>query len=198
MDVNNLYHPMQFYKYETIYDDTPYPLDCFGIAKGRYYIYTDGRIYSIVAKRFLKPFINQAGYLRIGLMLEDGSYKNFSIHRLVAETFIVNIYGFSDVDHVFGNKLDNYYTHLQWCNNPQNKHYASINGQYQHGENRYNSVYSDEFAMEICQQFQDGIPYIDVYKKYCKTKEERSKLGSLIYKLYHRQTRREITDQYTY
>lgn len=200
MNFDHSYQPIIFYKYEFIDDNIGYPLNCFDIAPNNYLIYTDGRIYSLLAKRFLSPFKNQAGYSRIGLKTINGNYKNFSIHRLVGETFIINPFPdlYNDIDHRDGNKDKNHYSNLQWCNNNQNKHYASINGQYEHGEDRYNSVYSDDFAREICTQFQNGIPYIEVYRNYCSNKQEGKTIGSFIYKLYHRKTRKEITDQFKY
>lgn len=193
-------NPMIFYKF--IPDDSIlYPLDnILDIESGIYLISTNGDIFSKLKNDFLKPFINQAGYARIGLKTINGNYKNYSIHRLVGLMFIENPFPdhYTDIDHIYGNKLDNYYMHLQWCNNNQNKYMASINGQYQHGENRYNAVYTDEFAEEICKEFESGIPYLEVYNKYCKTKEERSAIGSFIYKLYHRKTRKEITSKYNY
>ena len=200
MSYDHTYQPMIFYKYEYIDDNVGYPLTCFDIMPGCYLVYPDGRIYSLIVNRFLKPFKNQAGYSRINLRTINGTYKNYSIHRIVADTFIINLFPdfYDDVDHRDGNKDRNHFSNLQWCNNNQNKHYASMNGQYEHGEDRYNAVYSDEFAAEICSQFQEGIPYKEVYKKYCSNKQESSTIGSFIYKLYHRKTRREITDKFKY
>lgn len=82
--------------------------------------------------------------------------------------FIVNPFPeeYTDVDHINGNKSNNKYNNLQWCSNNQNKHIASINGQYEHGENRYNSVYNEKFAREICEKFHAGISYSEVYNYY--------------------------------
>ena len=193
-------NPMIFYKF--IPDDsTLYPLDgILDIEPNMYLISTKGDIFSKLKNGFLKPFINRGGYVRIGLKTIYGTYKNYSVHRLVGIMFIENPFPvfYTDIDHIFGNKLDNYYRHLQWCNNNQNKYLASINGQLQHGEDRYNNVYTNAFAEEICKQFESGIPYLEVYNKYCKTKEERSTIGSFIYRLYHRTSRKDITSKYIY
>lgn len=200
MNINHSFQPMIYYKFKDIRDDIGYPLNCFDILKNSYLIFTDGRVYSLISNKFISQFKNHAGYSRIELKTESGKFRKYSVHRLVAETFIVNpLPGiFTDVDHMYGNKNDNYYMHLQWCSTKQNNYYASLNGQYEHGDNRYNSVYSDDFAKEICQQFQNGVPYMEVYKKYCKDKQDGSTIGSFIYKLYYRKTRRHITDQYIY
>ena len=200
MNFNHAYQPMIYYKYRYIDDSIGYPLTCFNIMPNKYLIYSDGKVFNLKANRFVSTFNNQAGYSRIELQLLDGTTKKFSVHRLVGETFIVNPCPelFTDIDHIYGDKSDNYYLHLQWCSNNQNKHYASENGQYEHGENRYNSVYSDDFAKSICEQFQNGVPYEVIYKMYCNSKKEASTIGSFIYKLYHRKTRKHITDLYNY
>ena len=194
-------NPVIYYKF--IPDDNKlYPIDgIVDIQPGLYLISTDGKVFSKLKNRFLKPFKNHMGYLRIGLQTIDGGYKNYSIHRIVGEMFIVNPYPefYTDIDHIFGDKEDNYYMHLQWCNNNQNKYLASINGQYEHGEDRYNAVYSDDFAEEICRQFEMGISYKEVYRKYCDgSKRDKNTIGSFIYKLYNRRTRRHITSKYNY
>lgn len=197
---NHTINPIVMYKFIPD-DNTLYPIDnILDIQPSLYLISPDGKVFSKLVNRFLKPFKNHMGYSRIGLRTVYGEYKNYSIHRIVGEMFLINPFPdiYNDIDHIFGNKDDNYYKHLQWCDNNQNKYYASMNGQYEHGENRYNAVYSDEFAEEICKQFASGISYESVYKKYCITDKERSTIGSFIYKLYHRKTRREITSKYNY
>lgn len=125
--------------------------------------------------------------------------RNFSIHRLVANAFIINPFPniFTDVNHIDGRKHNNYYMNLEWCTNNANKRYASENGLYQHGDDRYNSVYTDEFAEYLCNLFQNGFSYNDVYKMYVNTSNS-STLGSFIYKIYNRKTRNHITKKYSY
>lgn len=165
-----------------------------------YYINPFGEIYSMLSNKILKQDINIHGYKRICLITTNGK-RNFSVHRLVAYTFIVNLFpdDYNDVNHLDGNKFNNRYDNLEWCNNNQNKHHASINGLYEHGEDRYNAIYSDDFAIEICEKFQNGESYMDVYKEYQnKYPNTGSTIGSFIYKLYHRKTRNYITKNYTY
>ncbi len=165
-----------------------------------YMIYPTGEIYSRLKNKYLQFDINKSGYFRICLITNNGK-RNFSVHRLVANSFIINPFPdtYTDVNHIDGNKQNNNYLNLEWCNNNQNKYHASINELYQHGEDRYNSVYSDNLAIEICEKFQKGIPYIDVYKSYVnKYDNNSSTLGSFIYKLYHRKTRNHITKKFIY
>lgn len=177
------------------------PLVYQDIAIGRYLINVYGDIYSLKLKRIMRQDTNWAGYKRICLITEDGRKRNFSIHILVAATFLINPFpdSFTDVNHINGNKAYNFYMNLEYCTNNQNKHHASEMGLYEHGEDRYNAVYTDDFAREICSKFQDGIPYNEVYRYYQSIYPGTgSTIGSFIYKLYHRRTRSHITKEYQY
>lgn len=192
--------PVSIYTSNLTLDFKPVPLVYDNILPGLYLISPFGEIYSLLKHKVLKQDTNHAGYKRVCLMTTTGK-RNFSIHRLVAYTFIYNPNPllYTDVNHIDGNKSKNIYSNLEWCTNNQNKHLASVNGLYQHGEDRYNAVYSDSFAMEICEKFQSGIPYDEVYKYYQSIYPNTSStIGSFIYKLYHRKTRNHVTKLYNY
>ena len=55
------------------------------------------------------------GYYRIGL-----NSKTYTIHRLVAETFIENIGNLKDVDHIDRDKSNNNVENLHWVDKRQN------------------------------------------------------------------------------
>lgn len=46
--------------------------------------------------------------------------KSYLVHRLVAETWIPNLYNLSDVDHINSIRDDNNYTNLQWLSHLDN------------------------------------------------------------------------------
>ena len=176
------------------------PLIYEDIVHGMYLINKYGEIFSIQRNKILKQDTTHSGYKRICLITYSGK-RNFSIHRLVAYTFIININKdlYTDANHIDGDKCNNSAYNLEWCSNNENKHHASINGLYQHGENRYNSIYTDNFIIEVCEKFQSGMSYNDVYRYYQELyPNTSSSIGSLIYKLYHRKTRNDITKLYNY
>ena len=63
-------------------------LTCFGIEEGRYTIDNFGNVYSILTKKYLKPFTDKDGYKRIELSVSKKVTKKFYVHRLVAATFV--------------------------------------------------------------------------------------------------------------
>ena len=62
-------------------------LDYQDIKRNMYIITSTWLIYNSTG-RIAKYFISNTGYYRINLMCEDGSSRNFSVHVLVAESFI--------------------------------------------------------------------------------------------------------------
>lgn len=88
--------------------------------EGLYQISNLGNLISI-KHNHIKPIVvrkNQR-YLRVNLW-KNGKYKTFSIHRLVAESFLPNPNNFPVVNHKDGNKLNNKADNLEWCTQSHN------------------------------------------------------------------------------
>ena len=83
-----------------------------------------GNVFSIVSNRLLKPFRTSSGYYTVQLFNEHG-HRNFLVHRLVAEAFIPNPDGLSQVNHKDENKQNNYVGNLEWCNAKYNMRYGT-------------------------------------------------------------------------
>lgn len=82
-----------------------------------YIIYQDGRVYSKKKNMFLGKRVNASGYCIISIKnMYTDKITNYYVHRLVAKYFVD---GYSEtncyVNHKDGNKTNNHYTNLEWC-----------------------------------------------------------------------------------
>ena len=59
------------------------------------------------------------GYLYIDLYKNNERVKR-TVHRIVAETFLDNKNGFTDINHIDGNKLNNNVDNLEFCDRSHN------------------------------------------------------------------------------
>ena len=107
------------YGFKWFYTNDPKPIiitDVEGKSYMNYknYIITrDGRIYSKLAKKFLKLVENNNQHLYVTFS-KNGSKKNFYISNLVAKVYISNPNNYSAVLHKNGNKKDNRLENLEW------------------------------------------------------------------------------------
>lgn len=72
-------------------------------------------------------FINTAGYVSAVLCKKSIS-KKWMVHRLVAEHFIDKVEGKVFINHKDGNKSNNHYSNLEWCNMLENNIHAYATG----------------------------------------------------------------------
>lgn len=71
----------------------------------------------------LKNIVRNNGYYFVTLR-KNGLVQQCCVHRLVAETFIPNPFGYTDVNHKNGIKTDNRVENLEWCTRQQNIRHA--------------------------------------------------------------------------
>ena len=92
-----------------------------------YQVSTLGRVISFTrsGSRVLKPF-QKHGYLYVHLY-RDGKRKNFRVHRLVAEAFILNPDNLPEVNHKDEDKTNNCVENLEWTTPKGNANYGDRN-----------------------------------------------------------------------
>lgn len=91
-----------------------------------YLIDRHGKVWSKEKRKFLKPRLDDIGYL--GYCLVDGKqHKNCRMHRLIAENFIPNPNAFNCVDHINRIRTDNRISNLRWVSYSQNNYNAVRN-----------------------------------------------------------------------
>lgn len=93
-----------------------------------YLISLDGKVFSLYTMKFLKLKVTNAGYNQIQLFDSNGDYKYFSVHRLVAETYMPNPENKPQVNHMDGNKLNNLMYNLEWMTASENQKHCSDTG----------------------------------------------------------------------
>lgn len=86
-----------------------------------YLVSNQGRVWSSVKNDIMNGEATDKGYLRVALRDDDGNKRKIRIHRLVAETYIPNPEGKSQVDHKNGVKIDNRAINLRWLSNQENQ-----------------------------------------------------------------------------
>lgn len=111
---------------------------------GRYGITDDGRIWIYPRARlcphcggavyqrhrgiWLKPDAPVHGYARATLQKIDGKKRHYSVHRLVAMTWIPNPNRLPIINHINGVKHDNRAENLEWCDQSHNRRHAHAMG----------------------------------------------------------------------
>ncbi|MCC0179672.1 HNH endonuclease [Waterburya agarophytonicola K14] len=92
-----------------------------------YLISNLGRVKSKKTRKILKPYKTNRGYLTVGFWLE-GRKKRVSIHRLVAQAFLLNPGNLPEVNHINGCKTDNTLVNLEYCTRRSNVIHAFRTG----------------------------------------------------------------------
>lgn len=115
--------------------------------EGLYQVTSCGKVWSYQSEKFLKPRRNK-DYLRVALC-KDGGRKDYYIHRLVAEAYLPNPEGLSQVNHKDENKENNALPNLEWCDQSYNSNYGSRN------ERMAKSLSKPVFCVELNRTF-DG------------------------------------------
>ena len=93
-----------------------------------YDVYEDGRIFSHLSNRFLNIKPNRFGYITTVLYVNSKQLR-VRVHRLVAELFLGPAPENKPIiNHIDGNKQNNHFTNLEWCDYDTNNRHARETG----------------------------------------------------------------------
>jgi hypothetical protein len=101
-----------------------YQISSYGKVKSlRRKRFLHGKPINIYKQKFLKHGISLGGYYVVNLY-KDSKRKMYRINRLVAIHFISNPLNKPEVNHLDGNKKNNYYKNLEWVTRVENEKHA--------------------------------------------------------------------------
>ena len=125
----------------------------------------------------LTIYRNQNGYLIIHTGVGGGkNHKDiqFTIHRLVALTFLPNPNNLPEINHKDGNKFNNCITNLEWCTPSENTRHAvriGIKGDFRGSKNGRARLNEDQVA-EIKHLLRDSnLTTAEIAEKYNVSKQ---------------------------
>lgn len=98
----------------------------------KYEVSDHGNVRVKETKYIMKPFTNEAGYLRISISNDVIKRKKFYIQRLVAIDFLPNPENKQTVNHINNNRMDNRLCNLEWATMyEQNNHKYKTNNTFE-------------------------------------------------------------------
>ena len=169
-----------------------------------YFIYEDGRIYSIKSKRFLKPNNRIDGYLNIGIFNNEKKRHFFTIHRLVYEAFKGSIPEGLEVDHINGIRNDNRLSNLRLLTQKENKQKKHCFEEYKRNDSNcylkkkkyhkeYNKKYNDEHIEQRKELYKINKEIILQKQReyYRKNKEKKQQYNKEYYKNHREENKKK-------
>ncbi|AEX61451.1 putative intron encoded HNH endonuclease [Megavirus courdo11] len=101
----------------------PFPND---FLKNKYEISNKGNVRNKKTQHLFK-FNIKNGYNYCNIKMDNGKFKAFRVHRLVAKLFVKNPHKYDIVNHLDGNKTNNNYKNLEWTTISGNNQHAADN-----------------------------------------------------------------------
>lgn len=139
--------------------------------EGLYNITSNGDLYSLYKNKnkLMSSRVDSTGYLRLTLS-KNGKETKFSVHRLIALSFIPNPENKPCVNHINAIKTDNRIENLEWCSYKENLIHAQnlglMNYQKVQGENHFRSSLKNKDVIDIKAKIKKGVKNCDIAKEY--------------------------------
>lgn len=138
--------------------------------EGLYQISNKGRVKSLarvikrnngrelpLKERIKNDVYDNKGYSRINLS-KNGKSKKHSVHRLVANAFLIKQKHQDQVNHIDGDKKNNDVSNLEWCTGKENVRHSYAIGKASHvGERNTFATINDDIAREIIKLKDSGL-----------------------------------------
>lgn len=95
--------------------------------EGLYQVSNLGKVRSLISNKILRTCTHKRGYLMVALC-KNKKKKNYYVHRLVANAYILKESNKNEVNHIDGNKTNNNSSNLEWCSDAENREHAYNTG----------------------------------------------------------------------
>ena len=146
------------------YTDIPeewFPLTDFFIPgiQPYYEVSNYGRIYNKMTNTYIPQRYDEFIYNIVSLGFTNGTRRNFEVHRVIALIFVYNGPDFDyskDVNHKDGIKGHNWAWNLEWVTHKENLIHCINSGLMPLGEDRQNSVFTNQQVEQICELISIG------------------------------------------
>ncbi len=130
--------------------------------EGLYQVSNTGKVLSIRRGLILKPRIKNNGYQEV--VLQNGSPKYITVHKLVAIHFVPNPDSLNEIHHLDENKENNKHTNLIWIDHFD--HMKITKGLFRTGEEFTTAVLNDTIVKEIKRlRKETGEGYVNIARK---------------------------------
>lgn len=138
----------------------------------KYEITKDGRVINKKLNREVSQRQSDFGYKVVCLSDNNSKPCHVKVHRLVASKWIPTDSEDLEVNHIDGNKNNNFYLNLEWVTSKENKEHGWKLGLYSHqADKHYLAKLSNEDVHGICKMLQDGCRIKEISKIYNTTKD---------------------------
>jgi hypothetical protein len=121
----------------------------FSLAE-RYSISNDGRVFENHSDCPVTQTLNDDGYAKVTLRVGPSTRRTYSVHRLVALTFIENPEGKPTVNHIDGNKINNRVENLEWATRSEQTQHAWDTGLIVDMDSRRNGIRTHQGKKVVC------------------------------------------------
>lgn len=114
----------------------------------KYFISERGDVLNSKTGRLIKHQNNGNGYKKITLT-HLGVQVQLYVHRLVADIYIPKVKDKNQVNHIDGDKSNNYFKNLEWVSNSENQMHAHKIGLKKSGDKLWNGKFSCQDLQKI-------------------------------------------------
>lgn len=130
-----------------------------------YSITPSGEVIAKDGVRIIKQFKVSRGYMQVGLYLSGSRKRKYSVHRLVALTYVPTDDTSLDVDHIDNDKLNNNASNLQWLTRSENVAKAFQQGRVSTRKGKLSGklvgLYLSHEAIELLSAVDNKSKYVD-------------------------------------